>query len=449
MRVLFLSLVGVLLPAVAVLAQLPPVPSSTDKSAEPQPRLYVAKRLYDIGKIVEGTKKTLTWRLENHGDADLVIDRTKASCGCTIVKLSEDQKVIPPGGSLDLEAEFDSTKRRGTQYKKIFVYTNDPAESQLKLEFQAEVEYVFDFKPAMLNLQGVQRGELARRTLDVTINKSVNGVEIIGVEVPAGVPLEVSRDLKVKDVTRFRFTVGNKASLGSLSTFVTLKVRVNGKEQERKIQVSGEVVGDITWIPKIVDMTRQPSYRGRKLRLVTVRSVDKQPIEILDVSVGSTLDVWYEEGKNAKKGTFYLVKLAVREDAPAGPYGEMITIRTSSLDQPVLTVPVFGIVPPVVTVDPPELKFIQNGSAVGMTRRLKLQARPQAELEIQQISSSQSTIRAAVDEEASARYKHLRYLDVVFEGGLPVGTHESVLLVKTSLPGAEALEIPISILVPK
>lgn len=443
-----ISMMSVLF-AAAAFAQLPPVPDSPDKSTKPQPRLFVAKRTHQLGKVVEGTKLTLTWRLENHGDADLIIDHTKASCGCTVVKLPKEDMVIPPNGSIDLVAEFDSSRRRGRQAKKILVYTNDPVEPQLKLEFHAEVEFLYEIRPASLNLHGVQRGESAKPTLDVSLNKGVTGVEVLGIEFPAGVPLTATRDPEVKDVARFRFAVTNKASLGSLSAIATVKVLVNGEEQERQVPVRVEIVGDITYLPKVVDLTRQPSIRGRKLPPVSVRSVDKQPIEILGVSIGPTFDVSYEASKHAKPGTRYVFNLTVREDAVTGPYGELLEIRTSSLDQPIISVPVFGVVPPIVKIEPPILKFVQDGTSVGMTRRVKLQAAVQASLEVEGISCDNSAIHASVDREASARYKHLRYLDVVFDGGLPAGTHEFVLRVSTSLAGARKLEIPVSVFVAK
>ena len=71
-------------------AQLPPRPADVDRDADPQPQLYVAQRSLDLGEVLEGDKVTITWQLENRGSADLVIDRTAASCGCTVVQLADD-----------------------------------------------------------------------------------------------------------------------------------------------------------------------------------------------------------------------------------------------------------------------------------------------------------------------------------------------------------------------
>jgi hypothetical protein len=49
----------------------------------------VEKRVQDLGKISDGDRPTIAWTLENRGDAELVIDRTQTSCGCTVVQLPE------------------------------------------------------------------------------------------------------------------------------------------------------------------------------------------------------------------------------------------------------------------------------------------------------------------------------------------------------------------------
>src|SRR3972149_2741208 len=152
-----MTVLQTLLPLIA--GQLPPTPSGTGNEAAPRPQLYVAQRSQDIGTILDGDKATVTWLLENRGNAALVIDRTVPSCGCTVVQLAEDERVIAPGGSLALKAVFDSTNRREAQVKTISVHSNDPAEPELRLDFKAKVELLFELEPAgMLNLRTIRRG---------------------------------------------------------------------------------------------------------------------------------------------------------------------------------------------------------------------------------------------------------------------------------------------------
>ncbi|MCH7872359.1 MAG: DUF1573 domain-containing protein, partial [Planctomycetes bacterium] len=182
MRKCLVFAVGSLLCASPGKAQLPPIPTTGSKPAT-QPRLYVAERVKDLGTIIEGDVYVVRWKLENHGSADLVIQRIQASCGCVVAELSDDEKVIPPGGSLELRADFNTQGRQGAQVKTVTVSSNDPAEPALKLEFTADLQFLFVVKPpGVANLRSVRRGEPVQRTVDIFPGPGRGAVEILRVE---------------------------------------------------------------------------------------------------------------------------------------------------------------------------------------------------------------------------------------------------------------------------
>ena len=84
-----IALLALFLPTAA--AQLPPVPGKGDPRQSAVPQLYVEQRVVDIGEVIEGDNPTVSWTLENRGNADLIIERTRASCGCTVVRLKEEE----------------------------------------------------------------------------------------------------------------------------------------------------------------------------------------------------------------------------------------------------------------------------------------------------------------------------------------------------------------------
>jgi len=173
-------------------AQLPPTPDDRAAGGPQLPKLYVAERSKDLGRVYEGDKVSVTWNVENRGDADLVIDHVAPSCGCTVVKLEEAEKTIPPGKPLALTAEFDSTARRGAQAKFVAVYSNDPTEPEIHLDFKAQVELLYEFDPAnMMNLRAVRRGDQAQRTLDVYPGKGHQSLTVRGVELDDDAPLSI------------------------------------------------------------------------------------------------------------------------------------------------------------------------------------------------------------------------------------------------------------------
>ena len=271
-------------------AQLPPMPGDTAEETGKRPRLFVAQPFRNIGEMVEGEKRMVTWILENKGSADLVLEKTKSSCGCAVVKLNDEDRVIPPGKSLELKTEFDSNMRRGTQAKNVVVYTNDPSEPQFKLEFKAEVKALYDVNPpGLVNLRAVQRGEVVSRTVDFTPAADHQSVDVISVEVHEGSPINHTVEpIKGHGGSggRIRFAIPEDAALGTLSANLKVKLKIDALERERYIPVRAEIVGDLTWQPKVIDVTRQTSTHGKRLAPVMIRSADKRPFEILEASAG-------------------------------------------------------------------------------------------------------------------------------------------------------------------
>ncbi|MGB2986525.1 MAG: hypothetical protein WBE26_11660, partial [Phycisphaerae bacterium] len=238
------------------------------------------------------------------------------------------------------------------------------------------------------------------------------------------------------------------ASLGIATAKVTLKLSIDGIERERVVSLRGEVVGDLTWRPKTIDATRQASQWGKQFAPVTIRSTNKAPFDVVEATAGRLFDVTITSAGSVPKRTQYLVVLMLRDDAPAGPFGTTLEVRTSSLDQPVVRVPVFGIVAPRIAVEPPVVLFRQDGTDVGTHRRVKLQVLPQLKLNISEITCDNDAIVATIDQEASSGYHHIRFLNVKLARELPEGTHHAVLTVMTDIDGAERLEVPVSIDVP-
>lgn len=75
----------------------------------------------DYGKIAYGSEGKRTFEFTNIGDAPLIIQDIKSTCGCTVPKKPE--KPIMPGEKGQIEVSYD-TKRPGGFSKAITIMSN-------------------------------------------------------------------------------------------------------------------------------------------------------------------------------------------------------------------------------------------------------------------------------------------------------------------------------------
>jgi len=433
-----------------IAAQVPPTPPPTTTDAKPAPRLVAAQRLLDLGKVLEGDVIHLKWRIENQGNAELVIDRAHASCGCTLVKLTDEEKKIPPGGFLELKADFDSNRRRGEQSKAVTVYSNDLVEPELRLEFKALVESLFELEPAtVINLKQMRRGGTSEETLKVIPGNAAKPIEIIAAEMTENdslVPSVEPYESTAGPAHQVRFRAKEDAAAGGLRGSVVLKLRVEGEEKQRSVILRGEIISDLTWHPKVIDTTRQPSMRGKGLVPLTVQSPTKRPFQILGVDCGTLIHAASSPSPRAPTETAYDIALSVALNAPVGPFAATLRVRTNSLDQPVIEVPVFGIVSPVIDVEPPLILLRQDGTPEGTQRRVKLRGDVREGLKITKVETKLPGIRVNVEDPVVGVPAHVRFLSVSLEGKLENGPIDSTIQVFTETQGAEIVSIPLTVL---
>jgi len=429
--------------------QLPPRPEADTPVRPKGPVLLAAERFKDLGTVLEGEVLTITWNLENRGRDELRIDRTNTSCGCTVVALSEAQKRIAPGGSLALTASFDSTGRRGEQSKTVTVFSNDPTEPELKLDFRVMVEPLFNINPpGLINLRMVRRGDAIQKTVEVLPAEGRSKVEIQEIVPEPGAPLVFAYEpFSAGQSTgqRIQLTVAEDVPLGPLTAQARVRFTVDGLSREYLIAMRGEVVGDLIWRPSLLDMTRQAVTPGRTLSPVMIESTAATPFEIVEASAGPYFDVDIDRTKEAKR----TVTLMLRGDAPPGPFATTLNVRTDSLDQPLVAVPVFGIVADPVEVDPPLVLLRADGTKVGAHRRLKLRAQqPTTLLRATTIACDNPFVKAEVDEAETNRRKNTLVLDITLLDGAAKGRHDATLTIGTGMADVGEIHIPIVVDVP-
>ena len=104
------------------------------------PLLNIESKTFELGKIPGSTPKDVEFKFTNGGKSDLIIRYIKASCGCTAVQQGIQGQGIKPGESSSIKAVFNSGSYKGKVTKAIYVYTNDPKNSEVVLMLNADVD---------------------------------------------------------------------------------------------------------------------------------------------------------------------------------------------------------------------------------------------------------------------------------------------------------------------
>ncbi|MFA8432927.1 MAG: DUF1573 domain-containing protein [Marinifilaceae bacterium] len=110
----------------------------TEEQKAQAPKVEFKEKVFDFGQLNQGEKAEHVFVMRNSGKSDLIIRKTKASCGCTAI--SPLKKVIQPGEQTEIKVVFNSRGKRGRQNKMITVITNDPLASIVRLRVTGNVK---------------------------------------------------------------------------------------------------------------------------------------------------------------------------------------------------------------------------------------------------------------------------------------------------------------------
>jgi len=117
-------------------APTPGAPVNTTPEVKPEgplPALEFDATEHDFGTIKEGDKVTHVYKFKNTGEAPLIVQEAKGSCGCTASDWTKTP--IPVGGEGFVKAEFDSKGKPNVQNKTVTVTANTwPKQTTLKFK---------------------------------------------------------------------------------------------------------------------------------------------------------------------------------------------------------------------------------------------------------------------------------------------------------------------------
>lgn len=93
-----------------------------EKPEGPLPVINFETTDHDFGTIKEGDVVEYTYKFTNTGEAPLIIQSAKGSCGCTASDWTKES--IPAGGTGFVKAKFDSNGKQNLQNKTVTITAN-------------------------------------------------------------------------------------------------------------------------------------------------------------------------------------------------------------------------------------------------------------------------------------------------------------------------------------
>lgn len=101
-------------------------------SNQPATTIEYDNAKFNFGVVDEGEVVKHVYKFKNTGKEPLVISNAKGSCGCTVPTWPKEP--VPPGGSGEIQVEFNSKGKPGPQSKRVTVTANTtPTETYLEI----------------------------------------------------------------------------------------------------------------------------------------------------------------------------------------------------------------------------------------------------------------------------------------------------------------------------
>jgi len=102
------------------------------------PKIEFKEESQDFGRVKQGKVLTHNFRFKNVGDAILIVNNVRTSCGCAAALVSK--RELKPGESGEIKATFNTRGYSGQNIKYIYVESNDPSAHQKQLVMKASID---------------------------------------------------------------------------------------------------------------------------------------------------------------------------------------------------------------------------------------------------------------------------------------------------------------------
>ena len=317
--------------------------SSTEASgATGQPMIHIGELNYDFGEKLEGTEVEHDYIVKNTGTANLIIDRVRTSCGCTLAHFDRE---IPPGAEGKVTLKVNLKGFQGKISKSATVSSNDPQNPEVTIKIDGTVMALIDVKPSA---NVIFRG-MADQTPETVLDLSATSVPFHISSTDTNLTDHISYKLEtVEDGKQYRVRVANQTKRGNYAGYIKLITDMPQKP-DLLIRVSGFIEGEVSVKPQTILIGKLSAHQPERTGRVVVTSNRNKPFQItklgydehfmtvtqsqLEGETGFSLDV-SPKLENVPVGSRQQTTLTIETDLNPGAKDEVQIHLFNSADQP-------------------------------------------------------------------------------------------------------------------
>ena len=317
------------------------------------PFLVVDPETVDLGTVAGGTIAEGRVSLVNAGDAPLVIKGVHASCSCLSVESPHEvDATIAPAGELVLPFSYDTSGRYGEIDAQILVATDDPEHPFSHVPVVGFIDVPIRAEPAAGFEWSALRGSVIPQTLKIWPGSPERSFEFVGAEVTDTQVAVTWAPIKEDGVegVELSFTLPDTMDPPSYKAVVSALAVIDGKDEVLQVPFIGTILGDQNLSTRQIVSIRKPHKPGDYIGKVVVRSNRAgERIEVYQVDTSGPIRI----ERRSDDTTLEEKVLVFADHSAPGPMQEAaVYLRTTSVDEPVATVPVTFLPAPPLMVEP-------------------------------------------------------------------------------------------------
>ena len=323
-------------------------PSQQTQVTENAPDIEIDAPTHNFGAIPQMEAVEHSFTITNVGVRPLEILEVNPSCTCEKVELRE--RLISPGESTQLDVRYRGSYNSGKTRVSVYLKTNDPDEPEVVVSLFGIINGIANVYPGHFNLGQIGQDELIQKSF--VIHRPKFGT--VRVKSVKSSSRQVRTKLQRLDeevvIARVYFDI-QQLPLGPFSEMITVTTDAE-KNSEIYVGIQGTVVGELSIEPNqfFLGFIRVDTPIRRT---VALKNRGNPSLEILKVenslSIVQAKIVAEEAGKK-----FRIEATCTPTASSPKSIRDVIQIHTNSKKQPLLKIPLYGILQKAAASDDPE-----------------------------------------------------------------------------------------------